>query len=111
MEVVNEQENKLFGYNTNFWKRHFISLAIYKALKHEINTKKFLACFISSALLGFLSIVVVMLFLYFINYLFDIKIFIENYGMIVAFVIGGYLLNLFSFVSINKNWDNLQNKD
>lgn len=82
-----------------------------KLLKHEINTKKFLACFISSALLGFLSIVVVMLFLYFINYLFDIKIFIENYGMIVAFVIGGYLLNLFSFVSINKNWDNLQNKD
>ena len=82
-----------------------------KLLKHEINTKKFLTCFISSVLLGFLSIVVVMLFLYFINYLFDIKIFIENYGMIVAFVIGGYLLNLFSFVSINKNWDNLQNKD
>ena len=82
-----------------------------KLLNHELNTQKFLACFISSALLGFLSIVVVMLFLYFINYLFDIKIFIENYGMIVAFVIGGYLLNLFSFVSINKNWDNLQNKD
>ena len=43
----------------------------------------------------------------FINFLVDIEEFINNYGMVVAFIIGGYLMNLFAFLLIHKKWYNL----
>lgn len=79
-----------------------------KMAKQEINKKKFYAYFISSALFGFLSILVVVLLLNFINSLVDISNFINGYGLIVAFVVGGYLMNLFTFTLINKKWNDLE---
>ncbi|MCI6358185.1 MAG: hypothetical protein MR766_06165 [Erysipelotrichaceae bacterium] len=79
-----------------------------KMAKQEINKKKFYAYFISSVLFGFLSILVVVLLLNFINSLVDISNFINGYGLIVAFVVGGYLMNLFTFTLINKKWNDLE---
>lgn len=79
-----------------------------KMVKQEINKKKFHAYFISSALFGFLSISIVILLLKFINSLHDITSFINSYGIFVAFIIGGYLMNLFSFTLINKKWSDLE---
>lgn len=79
-----------------------------KMVKQEINKNKFHAYFISSALFGFLSILVTILFLNFINSLTDITNFINSYGIFVAFIIGGYLMNLFTFTLINKKWDDLE---
>ena len=79
-----------------------------KMIKQEINRKKFHAYFISSALFGFLSILIAILFLNFINSLTDITNFINSYGIIVAFLVGGYLMNLFTFSLINKKWNELE---
>lgn len=79
-----------------------------KMIKQEINKKKFHAYFISSALFGFLSILIAILFLNFINSLTDITNFINSYGIIVAFLVGGYLMNLFTFSLINKKWNELK---
>ena len=79
-----------------------------KMVKQEINKKKFHAYFISSALFGFLSILIAILLLNFINSLTDITSFINSYGIFVAFIIGGYLMNLFTFTLINKKWNDLE---
>lgn len=78
-----------------------------KMIREEINKKKFHAYFISSVLFGFLSILVAILLLNFINSLIDISSFIENYGILIAFIVGGYLMNLFTFTLINKKWNDL----
>ena len=79
-----------------------------KMVKQEINKKKFDAYFISSALFGFLSILVTILLLNFVNSLIDITNFINSYGLLIAFIVGGYLMNLFTFTLINKKWDDLE---
>ena len=79
-----------------------------KMVKREINKKKFDAYFISSALFGFLSILVTILLLNFVNSLIDITNFINSYGLLIAFIVGGYLMNLFTFTLINKKWDDLE---
>ena len=79
-----------------------------KMIKEEINKKNFYVIFISSALFGFLSILVIILFLKFINFLINITYFIDNYGMLFSFIIGGYLMNLFTFILINRKWNDLK---
>ena len=74
-----------------------------KMTRGEINKKRFHTYFISSVLFGFLSVLVVILLLNFINSLIDISIFINNYGILIAFIFGGSLMNLFAFTLINKN--------
>ena len=79
-----------------------------KMVKQEINKERFHTYLISSALFGFLFILIVILFLNFINSLVDITNFINSYGILLAFVIGGYLMNLFTFTLINKKWNDLE---
>lgn len=79
-----------------------------KMTKQKINKNKFNAYFISSALFGFLSILITILFLNFINSLVDISNFINSYGILVAYIVGGYLMNLFTFTLINKKWNDLE---
>ena len=103
-----EKKNELFSHNTNLWGCDFIVLAIYKMARGEIDKKRFHAYFISSALVGFLSILISILFLNFINSLIDITNFINSYGILIASIAGGYLMNFFTFVPINKKWNDLQ---
>ena len=79
-----------------------------KTIKQEINRKRFHAFFISSAIVGFISIMVVVLLLNVVGLAFDISDWISQYGLVIAFVAGGYLMNLFTFLLINKKWDRLQ---
>lgn len=79
-----------------------------KMARGEIDKKRFHAYFISSALVGFLSILISILFLNFINSLIDITNFINSYGILIASIAGGYLMNFFTFVLINKKWNDLQ---
>ncbi len=79
-----------------------------KMAKQEINKKKFHTYFISSALFGFLSILVTILLLNFVNSLTNITNFIDSYGIVVSFVVGVYLMNLFTFTLINKKWNDLE---
>lgn len=92
------------------WGTVVVLLWLYiKMVKRKINKKKFHACFASSALFGFLSILVTVLFLNFINARIDISDFVNNYGLLTAFICGGYLMNLFTFTLVNKKWDALEN--
>lgn len=79
-----------------------------KMARGEINKKKFHAFFISSVLFGFLSVLISILFLNFVNSFIDIINFINSYGILVAFIVGGYLMNLFTFTLINKKWNDLE---
>lgn len=79
-----------------------------KMVKQEMNKKKFRAYFTSSVLFGFLSILIIILFLNFINSLTDIINFINSYGILVAFISSAYLMNLFTFTLINKKWNDLK---
>ncbi len=80
-----------------------------KAVKQEINRKKFRACFVATALIGFLSILAVVLLLGFVSSLNVLTEFVQTYGMLVAIIVGGYIMNLFAFVKINKHWTDLEN--
>ena len=82
-------------------------LLFIKSIKGKIKTKKFYIYLFSSAIVGFLSNILMVLFLKFINFLFNTSSFLGNYEILLAFVVGGYLLNLFVFVLVNKTWDDL----
>ena len=79
-----------------------------KMTRGKINKKKFYAYFISSVLFGFLSVLITILLFNFINFLTDISNFIDSYGLLVAFIVGGYLMNLFTFTLVNKKWSDLE---
>ena len=76
-------------------------------IRGKINKKKFQAYLISCVIIGFLFILITILFLNFINSLIDISNFINTYGMAVAYIIGGYSMNLFAFTFLNKKWNDL----
>ena len=73
-----------------------------KTVKKEINMKQLSAYLLSSALIGFFSILVSVLFFKFIGTFFGNSNFINNYGVILGLVLGGYLMNLFTFAMVNK---------
>ncbi len=79
-----------------------------KAIKKQINKKKFHVYFICSGIIGFLSILIIILFLSLINSLVNINDFINGYGLLVAFILGGYIFNLYTFTLINKKWNSLE---
>lgn len=77
-------------------------LMFIQMVKKQINKKWFCAFFISCGLFGFLSILILILFMNFLNSISDISNFISSYGMLVVFIAAGYLLNLYSFYIFNK---------
>lgn len=78
-----------------------------KLIKNEIAKKKYYAYFICCGLVGGLSVALITFFLYFINLHFDILSFIESYGMILVYIISGYIMNFYSFTFINLKWDDI----
>ncbi len=78
-----------------------------KSIKNEIAKKKYYVYFICCGLVGGLSVVLLTLFLYFINLRFDISAFIESYGMILVYLISGYVLNFYAFTFVNLKWDDI----
>ena len=75
----------------------FIELA-----KGKLKRKTFYSILFSIGFFGFLSILASAFFLVFINHIFDIATFLDNYGMLTAFVMGGYFMNIFTFSLVNK---------
>ena len=73
-----------------------------KTIKREIDMKQLSAYLASSALVGFLSILVSVLFFKFVGSILANSTFINNYGLILGFVLGGYFMNLFTFTMLNK---------
>ncbi len=78
-----------------------------KKIRNEINNK-FHFYFIISSLFGFLSFIVVILFLLFLKNIFHMDEFVQQYGFFTTIILGGYLMNLFSFFLLNKKWNDLQ---
>jgi hypothetical protein len=83
-------------------------LLFVKMARGKINKKMFHTYFISSSLLGFLAILTIILLLNFVNSIINITSFINSYGIVVALIVGGYLVNLFTFTLINKKWNDLE---
>lgn len=79
-----------------------------KAIKDQINKKIFMTFFFSIGLFSVLVMLVVVLCINFIYSLTGTNDFLSNYGPMIAYIITGYLMNLFTFILINKEWDKLE---
>lgn len=79
-----------------------VFLLFIKVFRRELEMKKFMVCLFSSGLLGFLSILIAVLLFKFLNFLFIGNNFLNNYGLALGFLLGGYLMNFFVFTMIIK---------
>lgn len=106
-EKVNKKINVLAMFPI-FGSVILIILLYIKMVKKEIDRKKFFAFLFCTGLFGFVSILLITLLLKFVNSIIDISSFINNTGLIISFVVGGYFMNLYSFSFINKKWSDLE---
>ncbi len=74
-----------------------------KMIRQEISMKRFVAYLSSSAIVGFVSILISILLFKFISSFLASNIFINDYGLIAGFILGGYLLNLFTFTLVKRD--------
>ncbi len=81
-------------------------LLFWRVVRQEISKKKFNTYFWRCGLLGGFIYIALMLGLVVVSKVVDIKEYI-GYGILVVLVIGGYLLNLITFKTLNKHWDEL----
>ena len=75
-----------------------------KTVKQEVERKTFRLCFILSGFVGFLTIQGTILLVLVVCRLNDIAVTytVHGYANLIAYIVGGYLLNLFSFILVNK---------
>ena len=75
-----------------------------KTAKQEVERKAFRLCFILSGFVGFLTIQGTILLVLVVCRLTDIEVTdtVYGYANLIAYIVGGYLLNLFSFILVNK---------
>lgn len=69
--------------------------------KNRIDKRKFVLYFTSVALFGFLSILFFVLLFKFMYINFDIQL-LYDYGLLFAFILGGYAMNAFAFIALKK---------
>lgn len=79
-----------------------------KMMRQEITKKKFYMYMFSCGLFGFLSILITILMLKFINDLTNHETFINTYGILIGYIIGGYIMNLFTFILVNKHYEEIK---
>ncbi|MFW5794742.1 MAG: hypothetical protein ACOCV1_04585 [Bacillota bacterium] len=79
----------------------------FKSLFGKINLKVFRKLFFLCGFFGAFSIFISILFLKIIGIIFSTEAFMNNYGIYFAFVLGGYLMNIFTYKVLNKNFDKL----
>lgn len=82
-----------------------------KTAKAEVNIKQVYVYFFISAGIGSLLFCVPLLLLFLINIAVSAINLLNIYGILVSLIIGGYLMNLFVFIFINKKWSKLERKD
>lgn len=76
-----------------------------KTVKGEMYVRKFHAYFVSCALFGFLSLLLSIPFVSVIGSIFHLTSLVEGDGLVLAFILGGYLMNAFTFILVNKKWN------
>jgi len=100
------------------WGAVAVLLWLYiKTIRHEFDKKIFASLDKRCLLFGFLSmffgVCLSALPMRLINSFIDISDFAHTYGMLIADIIGGYLMNLFSFRSMYKSgvFDNMFDRE
>ncbi len=78
-----------------------------KGMRHEVHFKKAVKYFFLCGLIGVASMVVVALLALLVNSLVTEPNFFVKYFRLFILLIGGYIMNIFSFLLINKKWDEL----
>lgn len=78
-----------------------------KGMRHEVHFKKAVKYFFLCGLIGVASMVVVALLALLVNSLVAEPNFFVKYFRLFILLIGGYIMNIFSFLLINKKWDEL----
>ncbi len=78
-----------------------------KGMKHEVHFKKAVKYFFLCGLIGGATMVVVVLLAVLVNSLVAEPNIVVKYFRLGILLIGGYIMNIFSFLLINKKWDEL----
>lgn len=79
-----------------------------KSIKKDINKKKFNLYFYSCGIMGGITILLLMLFVLFLNYQFNFSKEHFSIAIVVGLILGGYLMNLYTFLLLNKKWEDLK---
>jgi hypothetical protein len=82
-----------------------------KALKSKVRFKILAKLWFAIGFFGGFAILLSILLLKFINLIISIESFVETYGMLFAFILGGYLMNVFTIKMINRYYDKLVIKE
>ncbi len=65
-------------------------------------TKEFIKLFFLTGLVGGISVFIIKLLLIYLSSLFNNLSFLKDYGFLIAFIIGGYIMNMFLFSLYKK---------
>lgn len=85
-----------------------ILLILYiRTLLGKINKKLFFKLLFLCGIFGGISIYFSNLFLKIISVIFSIEIFMNSYRVLFAMILGGYLMNFYTYKVVNKNYDKL----
>lgn len=76
-------------------------------IKKKINRRRYSFCFYICGLSGGITIIVLVLLGELLNYRFNFSESERFITQIVALIIGGYLMNLYTFILLNKKWNEL----
>lgn len=79
-----------------------------KVIKKEINKKRFYLYFFSCGLVGGISIWLLRIFVLFLNNQLNFSDELFSVATIIAEILGGYLMNLFTFLLLNKKCKDLK---
>lgn len=79
-----------------------------KSIKKEINKKRFNLYFYSCGLMGGITIMLLVLFVLFLNYQFNFSDERLIIAIVIAIILGGCLMNLYTFLLLNKKWEDLK---
>ena len=80
------------------------------ALGGKISKKRYLKTFLICAIISIVCYVIVYLILYVINKCFSMAFLLENKGILLI-LIAGYMMNIFSFMFINKKQEYIFSSD
>jgi len=78
-----------------------------QALKRKVRIKTLAKLWFAIGFFGGFAIFISILLLKIISLIISIESFVETYGMLFAFILGGYLMNIFTIKMINRYYDKL----
>ncbi len=86
----------------------FLFWLFIKSIVKDINKKKFDLYFYSCGIVGGIFITLLLLLVIFLDKQFDFSSKQFSFAIVGILILGGYLMNLYTFLLFNKKWEKLK---